>query len=244
MDHEISTAKFAGIRTPFRQIMTAMQAVLIKDVRSELRTRYAINALILFAAGAVVAVSLGIGFFGLRRDADSLRIQAVLLWIALLFAALNGLSRSFVHEEETRTLASLRLAAPPLAVYLGKFWFNLALLLVLDTVTTLLFVMFVRVQVANIPLFVSLLAAGSLCLATATTILAAVIAKASFKNTLFAVLAFPLLAPTLIVAIEGTATALGGGSWSEGFSALRTLLAYAVATFVASLFLFRFVWEA
>lgn len=225
-------------------LLRAGWAVLRKDLRSELRTRYAFNTLVLFAAGTAVAVSLGVGFLGLRRDEQSLALQAALLWVALLFAALNGLARSFVQEEETRTLPALRLAAPATAVYLGKLWFNLALLVLLDLVTTLLFVVFVRVGIGNLGLFISLLAAGSLALATATTILAAIIARASFKSALFAVLAFPLLVPPLVIAIQGTALALGGADWAAGWPALRTLIAYAVATFTASLFLFRFVWES
>jgi len=58
------------------------------------------------------------------------------------------------------------------------------------------------------------------------------------------VLSFPLLAPLLVVAIKGTALALEGADWDRGAAPLQVLLAYAVAMFVASLFLFGSVWEA
>lgn len=227
-----------------KALLLASIAVFVKDLRSEVRTRYALNTLVLFAASTAVAVSLGIGgFLGMQRDEEVLLIQSTFLWIALLFAALNGLSRSFVHEEETRTTHALRLAAPPLAVYLGKFFFNLTLLVLLDSVTSVLFVLLVQVKIGNVGLFVAMLAMGSVCLATGTTILAAMIARASVKHALFAVLAFPILVPPLIVAIQGTAPALAGASWQSGFSSLQSLLAYAIATFVASLFLFGIVWD-
>jgi heme exporter protein B len=224
-------------------LLSAAWAVFVKDLRSELRTRYALNTLVLFAASAAVAVSLGVGFIGLRRTEEALLIQAALLWIALLFAALNGLSRGFVHEEETRTITALRLAAPPIAVYLGKLLFNLVLLAILDIVTTILFIILVRVEVGSPLAFVLVLSAGGVGLATATTILAAIIARASFKSALFAVLAFPLLVPVLIVAIQSTARALDTGGVVAVLPAVQFLLAYALATFVASLMLFRFVWE-
>jgi heme exporter protein B len=224
-------------------LLSAAWAVFVKDLRSELRTRYALNTLVLFAASAAVAVSLGVGFIGLRRTEEALLIQATLLWIALLFAALNGLSRGFVHEEETRTITALRLAAPPIAVYLGKLLFNLVLLAILDIVTTILFIILVRVEVGSPLAFVLVLSAGGVGLATATTILAAIIARASFKSALFAVLAFPLLVPVLIVAIQSTARALDTGGVVAVLPAVQFLLAYALATFVASLMLFRFVWE-
>lgn len=225
-------------------ILHAAWAVFVKDLRTELRTRYAINALVLFAACTAVAVSIGVGFIGLRRTEEALLIQATLLWIALLFAALNGLARGFVHEEEARTMAALRLAAPPLAVYLGKFVLNLVLLALLGAITSVLFIVLVRVQVGSPLAFVLILAAGGVSLASATTILAAIISKASFKSALFAVLAFPLLVPPLIIAIQGTAVALDNAGLGPALGALQFLGAYAVATFVASLMLFRFVWEA
>lgn len=224
-------------------LLAAAWVVFRKDLRSELRTRYALNALLLFATSATVAVSLGIGPLRLPDDAQTALIQSALLWIALLFAALNGLSRCFVQEEEARTSAALRLSAPPLAVYLGKFLFNLALLLLLDALTTFLFVIFVRVEVGNPLGLIGLLAAGGLSLAAVTTIIAAIIARASFRSALFAVLAFPLLVPPLIIAIQGTALAIDGALFSAIWPSMRTLLAYSVAMFTASLLLFRFVWE-
>jgi heme exporter protein B len=227
-----------------RAILAAAWAVLLKDLRSELRTRYALNAMLLFAACTAVMVSLGTTMIGLRRTEEFLLIQSSLLWVAFLFAAITGLSRGFVQEEEARTTAALRLAAPPVAVYLGKFALNLGLLGLLAAVTSLLFIVLVRVTVGSPLAFTLMLAAGSFCLASGTTILAAIISKAGFKSALFAVLAFPLLVPPLTVAIQGTALTLDNGGLVAAAGALQFLCAYSVATFVASLMLFRFVWEA
>jgi len=82
------------------------------------------------------------------------------------------------------------------------------------------------------------------CELDATTLIAAIIARASVKGALFAVLSFPLLVPLLVVAIQGTALALQGEGWEPGAAPLQVLIAYTVALFVASLFLFGSVWEA
>lgn len=228
--------------TPYSELFGAAWAVFRKDVRAELRTRYALNAVALFAVSTVVAISLGLG--PLTRSADLPLIHAALLWVAILFAAFTGLARAFVQEEEARTAAALRLAAPPLAVYLGKLLFNLLLLLLLDALTALLFVVLLRVEIGNLAMFAALLLAGSLGLVAATTLIAAIIARASVKGALFAVLSFPLLAPLLVVAIKGTALALEGAGWDRGAAPLQVILSYTTALFVASLFLFGSVWEA
>lgn len=228
---------------PEAPLLTAAWAVFRKDVRSELRTRYALNAILLFAVSTVVAMSLGMGPLTISRNADLPIIHAALLWVAILFAAFTGLARAFVHEEEARTAAALRLSARPTAVFLGKLLFNLALLLLLVAVTTVLFVMMLRVQVGNPGLLAALLLAGSLGLVAATTLIAAIIARASVKGALFAVLSFPLLAPLLVVAIQGSANALAGRGWESGVGALQVLAGYTIALFTASLFLFNSVWE-
>jgi heme exporter protein B len=227
-----------------RFVLRAAWAVFLKDLRSELRTRYALNALLLFAVSTVVALSLGLGPLAPARNADLLLIQSGLLWIAILFAAFTGLSRSFVQEEDARTAAALRLAAPPLAVYIGKLLFNLALLLVLVTVTALLSIAFLRLRVGNAGLLAALLLAGSFGLVAATTLIAAIIAQASVKGALFAVLAFPLLVPLLVVAIRGTELALSGFDWDRGLLPLQVLAGYTIALVTVSLFLFGSVWES
>jgi heme exporter protein B len=224
-------------------ILHAAWAVFVKDLRVELRTRYALNAMVLFAVCTAVMVSVGNTAIGLRRSDEFLLIQSSLLWVAFLFAAISGLSRGFVQEEEARTMAALRLAAPPLAVFLGKFLLNLALLLLLGLITSVLFIVLVRVEVGSPLAFTLMLTAGGVCLASATTLLAAIISKASFRSALFAVLAFPLLMPPLVVAIQGTALTLADGGLAPALGSLQFLVAYSVATFVASLLLFRFVWE-
>jgi heme exporter protein B len=225
-------------------LLRASWAVFKKDLRSELRTRYALNAVLLFAVSTVVALSLGMGPLTASRNPDLPLIQAALLWVAVLFAAFTGLARAFVQEEEARTAAALRLAARPAAVYLGKLLFNLALLLLLVLITTLLFVVLLRVRVGDPLALAALLLAGSLGLVAATTLIAAIIARASVRGALFAVLSFPLLTPLLVTAIRGTANALEGRGWDAAAAPLQVLLAYALALFVASLFLFGSVWEA
>ena len=63
-------------------------------------------------------------------------------------------------------------------------------------------------------------------------------------EALFAVLAFPLLLPLLIIAVETTEIAMAGGGWANAAGGLRVLAAYSLAQTVASLLLFERVWEA
>lgn len=228
-----------------RVVLRAGWAVFQKDLLSELRTRYALNALVMFSLATVLMVSFYLG--QLLRPSEPLTpaIHAVLLWIALFFAALTGLARAFVQEETAQTAALLRLHAPPLAVLLGKWLFNVVLLLGLAALTTTLFGIFVGMRVAELPLLVAVLVLGSLGLATATTLIAAIIAQANVRGALFAPLAFPVLLPLLVLAVQTTDHALGGivlgiKPWAN----VQAMLAYVVSVAATAALLFPMVWEA
>lgn len=217
--------------------LAAAWAICRKDLRAEFRTRYALSAIGLFAIVTLTVISIALGPWGLSQD-----LLGALLWVVLFFAAMAGLSRSFVHEEEAHTAPALRLAAPPGAVYLGKYLFNLVLLLLLEVLVLPLFIGMMNLQVGNPPLFLLVLALGDLGLAGATTVVAAMVAQTGARGTLFSVLAFPLLIPLLISSIEGTQRALAGQGLGEVGASLQVLLAYAVALIAVSLMVFPAIW--
>jgi heme exporter protein B len=84
---------------------------------------------------------------------------------------------------------------------------------------------------------------GSLGLASVSTIIAAIIALASSRGALFAVLAFPITLPILIPAINSTRLAYEGGVLMDGISDIQALFSFTVVIFTASILLFEFVWK-
>ncbi len=244
-----------GIEPRARYVHTAIQAgstghfwraawaVFRKDLRSELRTRYALNALAMFALTVVLVVSFYLGPQLSPRDPATPAIQATLLWVALFFAALTGLARAFVHEEEVQTATLLRLHASPLAVFTGKWLLNVLLLVVLSVFVTLLLGVLLKLRVLNPMLLATTLLIGGLGLATTLTLIAAIIAKASARSALFAALTFPVAFPLLVLTITATEQAFTSVNWSPALPQLQGLGAYAVATYVAALLLFPFIWD-
>ncbi len=213
-------------------------AILHKDLRSELRTRYALNALLMFALITLAAVSFSVTGSGLTPG-----VHAALFWVVVFFSAMSGLSRSFVKEEESRTAAALKLSASPVAVYLGKLGFNIVILGILDLLLVPLSVVLMHLPVANWTVFGLVVVLGSLGLAGASTILAAIISKASNKGSLFAVLAFPVLLPLLVSAIHGTLLSLEGRPIAEAAGDLKLLVSYVGVMITASIMLFEVVWN-
>jgi len=209
-----------------------------KDLKSEVRNRYAVNALLMFGVTTLVAVNFAVGQFGLGE-----KLLASLFWIVIFFSALSGLAQTFIKEEETKTVNTLKLVASPHSIYVGKLTFNIALLFALEVIIVPLFFLLSNLRGGNLLLFFAVLILASLGLAGATTLIAAIVSKAAVKGALFAALSFPILLPLLVTAIQGTELSFKGETFMSGLSELKILFSYVVVMIVASLMLFDFVWS-
>ena len=216
-------------------------AVAGKELRAEFRTRVALNSLGLFALTTLVAVAYSVGPFRIAAE-DRPFLLSVLLWIVLLFAALAGLDRSFVKEEESHTAPLLRLSASPLVVWAGKLAYNLVLLYVLIVLLVPLFSVLMGFEVALMGWFVLLLAVGGYALGVTATIVAAIISRAMTRGALYSVLSLPLLLPLVIFLIQGTA-AVSDGSIETVRSSVRAVVSLGGVMTVVSAFVFPVVWN-
>ena len=223
------------------RLLAEAMAVAAKDLRTEFRTRVALNALGLFALTVLAAVSYTVGPYRITAE-DRPFLLAVLLWIVIFFAALAGLDRSFVKEEESHTAPLLRLAASPTAVWLGKLGFNLILIYLLMAILVPLFCILMGYKIMLVGGFVLILVVGGYALAVITTIVAAIIARAMTRGALFSVLSLPLLLPLLIFLIQGTAGASVGTSETV-VNTLRAVLSMGGIMTIVSAMLFPVVWS-
>ena len=118
--------------------MQSLTAVVMKDLRSEIRTRYGLTAIALFVVTAVALVAFATADEQLHRP-----IAAGVLWVVMFFTAMTGLGRGFISEEERGTTLYLQLSAPSHAVILGKLISNVLVSSLSNLTVLLLFVMLI-----------------------------------------------------------------------------------------------------
>jgi len=212
--------------------------VFQKDLHLEFRTRYAVNAILLFAITTLVVVSFSIGGTKLSPD-----ITAALLWIILFFSAMSGLSHIFIREEEQQTADTLRLVVTSSSVLMGKWFFNILLLFGLEIIIVPLFIIFMNVSDFNVLSLISILVFGSLGLTSVATIVAAIVAKANGRGALYAVLSFPISITLLVSAINGTRLAFQNSPLMDCFNDLQILLSFSVVMITVSFLVFEFIWR-
>ncbi|HAV24112.1 MAG TPA: ABC transporter permease [Bacteroidetes bacterium] len=214
-------------------------AVVVKDVRSEVRNRYAINALVMFVVTAVATI-----LFALRSEQPGPATLAGMYWVVIFFSAMSGLARIFVSEEERGTALTLQLTTSPGILFAGKLAVNTGLTLLLTlSVSALYIVTFPGFVIRSPDIFALTVLLGSIGFSASATILAAIIAKANSRGTLYPVLSFPILIPLLMTVMNATEKALEGAAFIEAVGDMQVLVGYCLIMIAGSFLLFDYVWN-
>lgn len=213
--------------------------LFLKDFRSELRTRYAINALAMF-----IIVAISVILFSIGNEKINENLTAGLFWVVIFFTAMSGLSRAFVSEEERGTTLTLQLIASPTTVFSGKLIFNVILVFAMNAIIAILYgTLFEDFVIKNFLLFLATFILGNIGLAVSSTIIAAIIAKAGAKGTLYPVLSFPILLPLILTCVQLTLFSFDGTSFEKSKFELAIVVSYDVIMITVSYLLFDFIWK-
>ncbi len=165
-------------------------ALARKDLLLELRARETLPAMLLFVLATLVAFR-----FALPSDASE-RASIGLLWVAILFTALLGITRAFIPEREQRVLDGLVLSpVDRSAIWLGKVVATLAFLGAAELVALPAFALFFDSVSWSTVAAVVLADVGICCVGA---ILAAMAAAGRARELLFPVLFLPLSIPILV----------------------------------------------
>ncbi len=213
--------------------------ILQNDFRMELRSRFGLNSVFAFVASA-----LFVSVFLLNAPEIGAKAQAGLLWLILLFAALSSLSRSFISEAERRTDLLLRLHSDPLAVFMGKYLFNLLFTLLFAGSTVLLFVLLLSIEPKSAGLLALATFLGSAGLTAVTTMMAALVSRTTQRGALFSVVCMPLLVPLLLLSGKLTLAGISGGDINLHFNEIFALVGFIGAIMTVSVLLFETIWES
>jgi heme exporter protein B len=205
-------------------------AIAAKDLRIEIRGRYAVGTVLPFAATLLIAfgLSLGPGRTLLRETAPGL------LWLAVLFASVLAFRRSFEAEGEDGAMEGLVLSpVDRAAIYLGKAAAVAAQLFVLEfAVVLLVSVLFDLSFAQDAGVTAAAFALGTVGLAAVGSLFGVLTEQARAREAVFPLLVLPLCIPVLIAGVKATAIATTGTGGDAG-SWLGLLLAFD-AVFVAA----------
>jgi heme exporter protein B len=170
--------------------LSDVAALAHKDLLLEIRSRDTVPAMLLFVASTLVVFN-----FSLPADAGDLASYG-LLWVALVFTALLGLTRAFMAEREQRVLDGLVLTpADRSAIWLGKGLAVLVFLVLAEVVALPAFHVFFEPVDATV---VGAVLLADIGLAAVGTLLAAMAAASRARELLLPLLFLPLVIPIVV----------------------------------------------
>ena len=182
--------------------------VAAKDLRSELRTKEALNASLSFALVILLLFS-----FAFDPTAETTReISGGLLWLVFAFAGALILNRSFARELENDCLDALIASpVPGPALFLGKTIANYALLLGIEVVCLPIFGVFYNVRwTQQLPWLALVLILASWGISVVGTVFSALTVNMRLRELMLPMLVYPMLIPCLMAAMTLTTPLLAG----------------------------------
>jgi heme exporter protein B len=215
-------------------------AVGLKDLRVEVRGREVTNTIVPFAATLLVVLGLafGPGRIALRSAAPAL------LWLAILFAGVLALRRSFEAETEDGALEGLALSpADRTAIYAGKVLAVSLQLIGLEALTLLGTAFLFGLAPSDLPLVLGAFVLGTVALAAIGTLFGALAVRARAREALFPLLLLPVSIPVLLAGIRATELAMGGPTTSGAGSWMGLLGAFASLSVSAGFLAFEHLVE-
>ena len=217
-------------------MLRAVGAILRKDLLLELRTRESVPAMAIFGVTTLVVFH-----FALDRPTLEGDLASGVLWVTVLFAAMLGLNRLFVAEEEQGGFDGFLLAPiDRTSLYVAKALALLTYLAIVELIAVPAFAILLLEPSLwpALPGLMLVLLLGDLGICVVGALVSAIGIRTRARDLIVPLLALPLLIPVVIASAEATAPLLAAdgaealpGRWllTLGlYDAVFAAIAYAV----------------
>jgi heme exporter protein B len=228
-----SSSRFGGY-------VNKVLAIVGKDIATELRTKEMVGAMFVFSL-----LILFIFNFAFDLRADNLQTLAPgVLWIAIIFAGMLGLSRSFILERDRGVLNGLLLApVDRSAIYFGKMIGNVLFISFVEIIILPFFIILFNQPLSVIPPLVGVIILGTIGFASVGTLFSAMAVHTRAREVLLPIILFPVIIPVMLSAVRLTSGILDNLPFEDIRHWLALLVVFDAVFIVASFILFEFVVE-
>jgi heme exporter protein B len=215
--------------------------IVHKDLVTELRARRVWPAM--FLLGTVVAF-----VFSLQMDVLPHQKQSLLgglLWLAIFFAGMTAIDRSFAAEREDGCWDALKLyPLSPAKLYWAKLLVNVLALAALECLLIPLFFLLSGLPWRGAAYEMLLIAVlGNVGIVTVGTLISALAASMPGGGSLLAFMILPMVIPVVLAAAEATCLVVEGGADPMRWRWMQLLGTCDVVFFTAGTILFEYAIE-
>jgi len=216
-------------------------ALLVKDLKTEWRTREIFTSMFVFAVLVLVVFNFAIG-----ADTELIRqVASGVVWVALLFATVLGLQRAGQMESEEDSLQGVLLALHDRsALFVAKMIAQMLYLLVVVVCTLPLCGIWFRIDfTAYLGALGIVFALGILGLSIVGTLFAMMALHTRAHEVMLPLLFLPVSIPLTIAAVYATAQLIAGKSLNDITDYLTLIGIFDIVFFVRALIVFDYIVE-
>lgn len=211
--------------------------LLKKDMLLELRQKHTFWGIILYIASTVFVIYLSI------PDKPDAIVWNSLFWVIQLFICVNAVAKSFLQENKGRLLYFYSVASPAEFI-ISKMIYNMLLMLIMSSISLVLFFVFLSNPVSNILQFTGIVLLGGISISLVFTLMSAIAAKAQQNAALIAIMGFPVILPQLMLLMKLSKVAFAEVFKQGAVLQLAGLIAGLDVLVVAmAIVLFPYLWK-
>ncbi len=224
----------------FGTYLRKVAAIVGKDIATEIRTKEMVSAMFVFSL-------LIIFIFNFAFDLRAENVQALapgVLWVAIAFAGMLGLSRSFVLERDQGVLDGLLLApVDRSAIYFGKMIGNALFISIVEIFILPFFIILFNQPLSTLPMLIGVVVLGTIGLSGVGTLFSAMAVHTRAREVMLPIMLFPVIVPLMLAAVRLTSAVLDNTPFEDASHWLALLVAFDVIFIAVSFILFEFVVE-
>ncbi|MFN2457955.1 MAG: heme exporter protein CcmB [Chitinophagaceae bacterium] len=205
-----------------------------KDLLLEVRRQYAFYGIVLYVGATIFVMYMAV-------EQPNNHVWNGLFWIIQLFISINAVAKSFLQESRSRMLYYQSITSPQ-NFMLAKLFFNALLMLVMSSLSFILFSLFLGSPVVSFFSFAGVVLLGGFSLSLVFTFLAAIAAKAQQNAAIMAILGFPIIIPQLIMLMKVSGAAFTANAQIP-VTPVLLLVAIDFLVILLAIILFPYLWK-
>lgn len=214
----------------------AIQTLVKKEFMMEFRNKVSISSMLLYVISTIFIC------YQSFKEVSEIPVWNALLWIIILFSAVNAVNKSFYAENKGQQMFFYLLTSPQ-NIIISKILYNVILINCLTLITYIIYSIMLG-NPGNFPLQLwIILVLGATGIASILTLVSAIAAKTNNNLGLTSILAFPVMVPLIMTVIKAGKNAADLLSFSVNLKYIAVLGGLDILIIGLSFILFPYLWR-
>lgn len=217
----------------------AISTLIQKEFTLEFRNKVSLSSMLLYVVSTIFIC------YQSFKSLENVQVWNALLWVIILFSAVNAVNKSFYHESKSQQMYFYLLTSPQ-NIILAKIIYNFLLINTLTLVTYLVYSLLLGLP-GDLGIFsgqlLLVLLLGATGISGILTMVSAIAAKTNNNLGLTSILAFPVMVPVIMTVIKSGKNAADMLSFDVNAKYLLALGGLDVIIIALAFILFPYLWR-